>query len=164
MLVRGRVLADKSCRPTRQARWGELLDRAIFPILLGMDEKRLPTPHNNLFHYSFSQLPTVRSLIETRFAPDVIKELDLDTLSLEKDSFIDPQLRESYSDLLYSVQLKNQQMAVVQALVYFLFEHKSEAEPLTAFQMLRYIVRIWEQRLRNDLPLCPIIPLVVYQG
>jgi len=129
-----------------------------------MDEKRLPTPHNNFFHYSFSQLPTVRSLIETRFSPEITQELDLDTLALEKDTFIDPQLRESYSDLLYSVQLKNQRMDVGQALVYFLFEHKSEAEALTAFQMLRYIVRIWEQRLRNNRPLCPIIPLVVYHG
>jgi predicted transposase YdaD len=51
-----------------------------------------------------------------------------------------------------------------QALVYFLFEHKSQSDRLTAFQLLSYIVRIWEKRLRDGLDLCPIIPLVVYHG
>jgi predicted transposase YdaD len=51
-----------------------------------------------------------------------------------------------------------------QALVYFLFEHKSQSDRLTAFQLLSYIVRIWETRLRDGLELCPIIPLVVYHG
>ncbi|MEO8271499.1 MAG: Rpn family recombination-promoting nuclease/putative transposase, partial [Aureliella sp.] len=51
-----------------------------------------------------------------------------------------------------------------QALVYFLFEHKSQSDPLTVFQLLTYIVRIGEKRLRDGLLLCPIVPLVVYHG
>jgi hypothetical protein len=50
------------------------------------------------------------------------------------------------------------------ALVYFLFEHKSQSDPLTVFQLLSYIVRIGEKRLRDGLPFCPIVPLVVYHG
>jgi len=129
-----------------------------------MAESRLPTPHNNLFRFSLSQIPTVRSLIETQFPSRVVEELMLDTLALEKDSFIDPQLRESYSDLLFSVMLRNPRFQNERALVYILFEHKSHSDRLTAFQMLKYIVRIWEQGLRNNLPLCPILPFVVYHG
>jgi len=35
---------------------------------------------------------------------------------------------------------------------------------LTVLQLLSYIVRIWEKRQRAGLPLCPIVPLVVYHG
>ena len=48
--------------------------------------------------------------------------------------------------------------------VYLLFEHKSQSDPMTCFQLLRYIVRIWEQRLRNGMSLCPVFPLVIYHG
>ena len=51
------------------------------------------------------------------------------------------------------------------AYVYVLFEHKSYPDPLTPFQLLRYLVRIWEQELRQGAEsLTPVIPLVVYHG
>ncbi|MFM7516001.1 MAG: Rpn family recombination-promoting nuclease/putative transposase [Pirellula sp.] len=46
-----------------------------------------------------------RDLIQTHLPSDLVSALDLDSLELQKDSFIDEELRESYSDLLYSVQL-----------------------------------------------------------
>ena len=45
--------------------------------------------------------------------------------------------------------------------VYILFEHKSYADRLTSFQLLRYLVRIWERMLRQGEPLAPVIPLVL---
>jgi len=50
--------------------------------------------------------------------------------------------------------------------VYILFEHKSYHEPLTAFHILRYMVKIWEMllRKREGLALPVIIPLVLYHG
>ena len=45
-----------------------------------------------------------------------------------------------------------------------LLEHKSQSDPMTCFQLLRYIVRIWEQRLRKGQSLCPVFPLVIYHG
>ena len=52
----------------------------------------------------------------------------------------------------------------IEGQVYLLFEHKSQSDPMTCFQLLRYMVRIWEQRLRNGQSLCPVFPLVVYHG
>ncbi|MBL7064195.1 MAG: Rpn family recombination-promoting nuclease/putative transposase [Anaerolineae bacterium] len=88
--------------------------------------------------------------------------LDPTSLALRKDSFVDGELREHFSDLLYQVDLKDGQGAYV----YVLLEHKSHAEPLVAFQLLRYLVRIWEQSLREESKghLAPIIPVVVYHG
>jgi hypothetical protein len=127
-----------------------------------MDESKLPTPHNNLFHYALSHAQAARDLIQTHLPAELVAALDLDSLELQKDTFVDEELRESYSDLLYSVQLADQDGQSGQ--VYLLLEHKSQSDPMTCFQLLRYIVRIWEQRLRNGQSLCPIFPLVVYHG
>ncbi len=127
--------------------------------------EQLPTPHNNFFRFALSHLPNARSLIECQLTADALAELDLETLQIETGSFVDADLREKFSDLLMSVQLTGQQhRSGEQALVYFLFEHKSQSDPLTVFQLLSYKIRIWEKRLRDGLPLCPIVPLVVYHG
>ncbi|MEM9825276.1 MAG: Rpn family recombination-promoting nuclease/putative transposase [Planctomycetota bacterium] len=134
---------------------------------MGMES--LPTPHNNFFHFALSQLPNARRLIETQLSASALAELDLNTLKLESGSFVDPDLREKFSDLLFSVDLASsaEQTNLTgsdQAMVYVLFEHKSKSEKRTAFQLLGYIVRIWEKRLREGLELCPLIPLLVYHG
>jgi predicted transposase YdaD len=129
-----------------------------------MDESKLPTPHNNLFHYALSHAQAARDLIQTHLPADLVSALDLDSLELQKDTFVDEELRESYSDLLDSVQLADQDGQRGQGQVYLLLEHKSQSDPMTCFQLLRYIVRIWEQRLRNGQSLCPVFPLVVYHG
>jgi predicted transposase YdaD len=126
----------------------------------------LPTPHNNFFHFALSHLPNARGLIETQLSAAALAELNLDTLQLQTGSFVDPDLREKFSDLLFSVELKSAPADAVskQALVYFLFEHKSQSDPLTVLQVLSYMVRIWEKRVRDEEPLCPIVPLLVYHG
>ncbi len=86
----------------------------------------------------------------------------LDTLEVVKDTFIDGELSEYYSDLLYKVELIGGEPAYV----YVLFDHKSYYDPLVGFQLLRYMVRIWERSLRKRearaLPV--IIPVVIYHG
>ena len=105
--------------------------------------EQLPTPHNNFFRFALSDLPNARSLIETQLSSAALAELDLQTLQLETGSFIDPDLREKFSDLLFSVQLAEERLAqekqdevLDEALVYFLFEHKSQTDPLTVLQLL----------------------------
>ncbi len=130
--------------------------------------EQLPTPHNNFFHFMLSHLPNARSLIESLLSPEALTALDLTTLRLETTSFIDADLREKYSDLLFSVQLANSDIerhaSESEALVYLLFEHKSQSDPLTVLQVLSYIVRIWEKRVRDGEDLCPIVPLIVFHG
>ena len=92
--------------------------------------------------------------------------LDLENLKLQAGSFVDADLREKFSDLLFSAPLAKKEDAngAKETLIYFLFEHKSQSDALTAFQLLSYLVRIWEKRLRDGQELCPIVPLVVYHG
>jgi predicted transposase/invertase (TIGR01784 family) len=134
-----------------------------------MDQSKLPTPHNNFFQYALSHPAAARNLIELHLPSDLVQILDLDSLELQKDSFVDDELRDSYSDMLYSIRLSGQDLSgqdgePVEGQVYLLLEHKSQSDPMTCFQLLRYIVRIWEQRLRKGQSLCPVFPLVIYHG
>jgi hypothetical protein len=83
--------------------------------------------------------------------------IDYGTLELESGSFIDPELADSHSDLLFSARLHGDPV-----LLYLLLEHRStndRAMPLRAYQ---YLARIWKRHFQeNGLPLPLIIPLVV---
>lgn len=78
-------------------------------------------------------------------------------------SFVDEELREHHSDLLFRVHLRTGDSA----LAYVLFEHKSSSDPAARLQLLRYIVRIlvtyYEQNGRR-FPLPVVLPLLVHQG
>jgi predicted transposase/invertase (TIGR01784 family) len=123
-----------------------------------------PNPHDLFFKRSFSRPEVVRGFIE-RFVPaDVVACLDLDTLEIQSGSFVDPELNATFSDLVFTVQSRGMDGKTTETTIYLLFEHKSAPDRLIAFQMLKYVVRIGEQRLRDGLPLCCVIPLVVYHG
>ncbi|MCA9187593.1 MAG: Rpn family recombination-promoting nuclease/putative transposase [Pirellulaceae bacterium] len=133
--------------------------------------EQLPTPHNNLFHFAFTHVRNARGLIEWQFPAEVLRVFDLDTLQVEKESFIDADLREKYSDVLLSARLVPSQRhegtgreRSRSGYVYILFEHKSEPDRLTALQLLSYIVRILERGVREGNDPCPVLPLVVYHG
>lgn len=91
-------------------------------------------------------------------------KLDFRTLKISNDTFLDKRLKDYFSDLLYEIKLKSSSKA---AFVYILFEHKSREEWFICLQLLKYLVRIWEQFLKQNketryLPV--IIPLVIYHG
>ena len=97
--------------------------------------------------------------------PDaLVDRLDLDRLTRVSGSFVDVTLQWRHSDLLFTVPLRDDDRA---ALVYVLVEHQSSDDPLMAFRMLRYVVRIWDRYL-TDHPeatrLPAVIPLVVHHN
>jgi predicted transposase/invertase (TIGR01784 family) len=83
-------------------------------------------------------------------------------LEVEDTSFIDSNLAESRADLLVRTSF-----AGTPALIYILVEHKSYPDRWAVFQLLKYMVRIWERERRasrgaNTLPV--IIPVLFYHG
>ena len=122
----------------------------------------LNSPHDHFFRETFSRRDVATDFIRHYLPEQVAAQLDLTELHTVKGSFIDPDLREHFSDLLYRTRLLDGQ----DAYVYVLFEHKSYPDRLVALQLLRYMVQIWEQALRQNSPaqLPPIVPVVVYHG
>jgi predicted transposase/invertase (TIGR01784 family) len=93
----------------------------------------------------------------------LVKQLDLEALELEKGSFVDQKLRQRHSDLLFRTTLKSGP----DAWLYLLFEHQSTPEALMPFRLLQYLVRIWEQHREQHPethPLPGIVPVVLYHG
>jgi predicted transposase/invertase (TIGR01784 family) len=125
-----------------------------------MADSTIQNPHDGFFKETFGRVEFTREFLAKFLPRDVAACLELPGLQAVKDSFVDDELRQSQSDLVFSVPLSESG----EAIVYLLFEHKSYADRWTVFQMLKYVVRINERRRREGQPLCCVIPLVVYHG
>jgi len=123
--------------------------------------RMLSNPHDSFFKELFSRPEVAADFLANYLPPDVAAALDLSSLELIKDSFVDDALRSHLSDLLYRVGLQGGGSAYA----CLLFEHKSEPYDWVAWQILRYKVRAWELELRQGATkLPPIIPIVFYHG
>ena len=119
------------------------------------------TPHDSFFKVLFADLAVAQDFMQNYLPPEISTRLDLATLRLESESFVDPELRKHFSDLLFSVRTTKQEAVYV----YLLLEHKSAPEPWVAFQLLRYMVRFWERQHAQGCEKLPlVIPLVFYHG
>lgn len=90
--------------------------------------------------------------------------MDLSSLQTENGSFVDEDMAEVHSDLLYSVKFTDENGKNHQGLIYLLMEHKSYPDPFTALQLLRYMTSIWKTYTDKKATLPFILPLVLYHG
>ncbi len=127
-----------------------------------MANTSIPNPHDRFFRESFTRKEAARGFFREYLPPSLLRQLDLQTLHIAKDSFIEQELREHFSDILYTVQYHNAPLYL-----YLLLEHKSHPWRWVGLQLLGYLVRIWELH-RKQHPkqekLPPILPLVLYHG
>lgn len=117
-------------------------------------------PHDRFFKQVMSNPETARDFVQNYLPIELVEQMDLGSLELSVESFVDTALQAHHTDLLFTLKLRNGE----DGLVYLLFEHKSYADRLVAFQLLRYLVRVWEHSLRQYDRLVPIVPVVVYHG
>lgn len=113
------------------------------------------SPHDALVRATFSQIDHARGLVQAALPGAIVARFDLGTLTLCPGSFVDGDLRQRHSDLLFSVDLASRD-----ARIYVLFEHQSTVEALMAFRMLLYMTRIWERHRRTH-PKATRLPVIV---
>jgi predicted transposase/invertase (TIGR01784 family) len=121
------------------------------------------TPHDALFKEILGRPEHARGALRSVVPVAMGEALDWPTLAPVPGNFIDPALRERFTDVLFSVTWRGGG----EALVYVVFEHQSSVDDRMAFRLLRYLVHIWERWLKahpraRALPL--IIPVVLYHG
>ena len=120
------------------------------------------TPHDSLVKRVFTRREDAIGELRSVLPAEVLEVLDLDRLEVEDGSYVDSDLLQRHLDVVYSVPRTDGRGEI---LVYVLFEHQSSDDPLMAFRVLLYIVRVWERYVRDhegvrELPL--IVPLVLY--
>ncbi len=121
----------------------------------------ITNPHDRFFKELLGQPAIAADFLLNYLPPEVVAALDLSAPEPVRDAFIDPELQQHFSDLLYRVRMREGN----EAFVYVLFEHKSAPDRWVALQLLRYLVRLWERSLKEGQELLPpIYPIVFYHG
>ena len=121
----------------------------------------LPNPHDRFFKELFSHLPTARDFIRFYLPEPLGAAIDLRTLTVVKESFIDEQLRNYFSDMLFHARRKQGG----DVLIYILLEHKSLPDVMVALQLFLYLARIWQPYFQDkQRPLPLVFPVVFYHG
>ena len=124
----------------------------------------LHQPHDHLFRLVFADPQETAAFLRARLPDSHQRGILWASLRRAAGSFIDQELRDSVTDLLFEVRSA---AAAPRQWLYLLFEHQSQPDRWITLRLLRYCCRIWEND-RRDYPdeqyLRPVLPLVFYQG
>jgi predicted transposase YdaD len=119
--------------------------------------------HDLFARYTFGHPERAEAELRAVLPTQVVSEVDWSSLRREPVSVVDPELRETESDLLFTARLRSGQPL----LLYLLLEHQSSVDRWMALRMLRYVVRQlerWRQENPGSQVLPLIVPLVMYHG
>jgi predicted transposase/invertase (TIGR01784 family) len=115
-------------------------------------------PHDKFFKKMFGEIVIAKDFLQNYLPDEILKITDLSNVTHEKESFIEKDMEEYYSDLLFRTNINGKD-----SYIYFLIEHKSYIDRVVAIQILEYIVKIWKLKAKkNKVPL--VIPMLVYHG
>ncbi len=126
-----------------------------FPYM-GKDIRNI---HDEYFKFIFQNPEHVKTFIE-EFVPEISKYADLSTLKINPTEKFNVKKKKKYFlDFSASCKINN-----IDTCLYFLFEHKSVPDKYVLIQILNYISSVWEDDIRKNNTLTPIIPIVFYMG
>ena len=128
---------------------------------MSQPESPLHQPHDKLVKSTFSDPDNARAFLQAHLPSNLVRRMDWTSLSLLSGSFIDPEFAATSSDLLFTAKIDGHP-----AFLYILFEHQNQEDPLIGLRLLTYMIRIWNDYLRNNpgaTKLPAILPLVLAQ-
>ena len=114
-----------------------------------------PNFHDLFFRGVYGETKYSIDIFKLILTPNEFKSFNWRTLKLEANTFINEHLKESRTDLVFSVKAKGSQ---IETQVVFLREHKSHTDPKVMEQLLKYQAASY---LRTP---APILPIIVYHG
>ena len=120
--------------------------------------------HDEFFKNMMGRVAIARKYIQHYLPLEITSLMDMDTLEVDTEGYVDDHLKEYFSDVVATVQLTDGQLSDI----YILFEHKSGVDKLVRLQVLKYMVSKWSKWVKNKdkfegyLPI--VIPIVVYHG
>jgi len=123
-------------------------------------EPDIANVHDKFFKQIFSDVSNTSDFIQGILPKQLLSKLDLPSLTLENGTYINKHLKETFSDLIYSINYAGEK----QIQISLLFEHKSYPEKFPHIQLLEYQLNVFKSQIKQKKELTPIIPLVVYHG
>ncbi|MCD6600444.1 Rpn family recombination-promoting nuclease/putative transposase [Klebsiella variicola] len=123
-------------------------------------EKVSQTPHDAVFRQMLMHQAVAKDFLQLYLPAPFLAISELDSLQLVSGSFVEEDLRASYSDILYSLRTRHGP-----GYVYALIEHQSTPDKLMAFRLLRYALAAMQRHLdagHDTLPL--VVPILFYHG
>ena len=117
-------------------------------------------PHDSFFRASLGNLEVAQDLLKAHLAPELVQQIAWDTLQITNKSYVDEQLRNLQSDMVYSCRLNGKD-----AYIYMLIEQQTKPDPLLVFRILEYNVTMMREHLKQGNKKLPLIAnLVLYSG
>ena len=109
-----------------------------------------------------SHLPLARELFQSYFPQALSQAIQWDSLALCKETFLDEDMKESATDVLYSTKL----IARRAAYFYMLCENEGRVKPDLPIRFLEIKCRIFRMHLKQHpgTPLPIVYPILIYTG
>ena len=122
---------------------------------------KIQNVHDKFFKETFSRIDVVSNFLEELVDEKLVNKLDLTTLQIDNNSFIDEELEEHFADILYTCDYAGKGKVRIALLL----EHKSYKEDHPHWQLNQYILNVWKSgfKQKKEKPI-PIIPIVIYHG
>jgi hypothetical protein len=119
-------------------------------------------PHDRFIRYVLEHSGRAAALLHTLLPPGFTARVDWSTLRSHPTALVDPAIRETRSDLIFSVRLRGSSQRA-----FILLEHQSSVEGRMAVRMRQYVSRLldhWERQHRRGKQQPLILPVVLYHG
>lgn len=120
-----------------------------------------PTPHDAAFRQFLANPDVARDFMQIHLPAELCALCDLSTLKLESGTFVEEDLRQYASDILWSMKTTTGD----DGYIHLLLEHQSTADKNMAFRQMRYAIAAMQRHLEaghKTLPL--VIPVLFYHG
>jgi predicted transposase/invertase (TIGR01784 family) len=135
----------------------------IFVLKSKNNEQKIE-PHDKYFKAVFSYQENMKLFLE-KFVPELVEDVDLDTLTLDTNSYVNEKLEEYFTDIVWRVKLKEGTLSIC-----FLLEHKSYIDNDVRQQIETYMRSMWDSQAQQakergeNFKRFPIVPIVFYHG
>lgn len=110
------------------------------------------TPHDATFRQFLTQPDIARDFMEIHLPAELRAVCDLSTLKLESGSFVKDDLRQYFSDVLYSLKT-----TAGDGYLHVLVEHHSTPDKHMAFRLIRYAVAAMQRHLEAGHKKLPLV-------
>ncbi|PWK16658.1 putative transposase/invertase (TIGR01784 family) [Arcicella aurantiaca] len=122
---------------------------------------KIQNVHDKFFKETFSRIDIATNFLEELLEQNLIQQMNLSTLQMDNNSFVDEELEEHFADILYTCDY-GQKSKIRIALLY---EHKSYKEDYPHWQLNQYMLNVWKSGLKqNKYKPIPVIPIILYHG